>query len=233
VTYSPDLAAFIGVTGAIGTILTKNTVVLKNIPPIGTGDFYIDLQLGYSDDGTDAGVCFSEAHRMQLYFSLGGYVHSKYDRVLFVDNNPDNNLIPGAAEKLKFVAYQWYRNGAKLEGMTNQYYHEGGKQLNGVYYVQLTAEDGREYRSCDVEIVPTAGNAPQRTAVYPVPVGAGEPFTVEAEGTVHIYSFSGECVTRAEVNGTTSLTAPRVTGLYQVQIIAPDGTVDIHKLIVK
>ena len=233
VTYSPDLAAFIGVTGAIGTILTKNTVVLKNIPPIGTGDFYIDLQLGYSDDGTDAGVCFSEAHRMQLYFSLGGYVHSKYDRVLFVDNNPDNNLIPGAADKLKFVAYQWYRNGAKMEGMTNQYYHEGGKQLNGVYYVQLTSEDGREYRSCDVEIVPTASNAPQRTAVYPVPVGAGEPFTVEAEGTVHIYSFSGECVTRAEVNGTTSLTAPRVTGLYQVQIIAPDGTVDIHKLIVK
>jgi hypothetical protein len=233
VTYSPDLAAYMGQSGGSGTITAANTIVLKNIPPIGTGDLYIDLQLGYTDEEGAAGVCFSEPHRMQLYLSLGGYVHNKYDRVLFVDNNPDNNLIPGATEKLKFAAYQWYRNGVLQEGRTDQYYHEDGRQLNGVYFVRLTDVNGKQYRSCDVEIQPSAAGAPQRSAVYPVPVGAGEPFTVDAEGSVQIYSFSGECVMRTELTGTTALTAPRVTGLYQVQITAPDGSVDIHKLIVK
>ena len=234
VTYSPDLSIYMGMTGATGTITTDNTIILKNIPPIGTGDLYLDLQLGYTDEEGAAGVCFSAPHRMQLYFSLGGYVHDKYGRVLFVDNNPDNHLLPGATEKLKFAGYQWYRNGEIQIGKTDQYYHEDGRQLKGVYYVQLTDVDGRLFRSCDVEMVPdSASNAPLHSAVYPVPVGAGEPLTVEAEGAVQIYSFSGECVTRIEVYGKQTLTAPRVTGIYQVHITAPDGTVVTHKLIVK
>ena len=234
VTYSPDLAAYVGAPGASGTITTQNTVILKNIPPIkNDGDFYLDLQLGYTDEEGAAGVCFSEPHRMQLHFSIGGYVHNKYDRVLFVDNNPFNNLIDSVTQKLRFVTYQWYRNGIKQEGKTGQYYHEDGRQLNGVYFVMMYDANGTPYRSCDVEIQPSASNAPRLGAVYPVPVGAGEPLTVEAEGSLRIYSFSGECVLQTEVAGITTLTAPRVTGLYQVQITAPDGTVGIHKLIVK
>lgn len=233
VTYSPDLAKYMGAPGATGTITAENTVVLKNIPPIGSGNFYLDLQLGYADEEGAAGVCFSAAHRMQLYFSLGGYVHSKYDRVLFVDNNPDNDLIPEAAEKLKFVGYQWYRNGILQSGKTDQYYHEDGRLLNGVYYVQLTDVNGKQYRSCDVEIQPSAEAAPQHSTVYPVPVGAGEPLTVEADGTVQILSFSGECVMQAAVTGRTQMSAPRATGLYYVRITAPDGAVEMHKLIVQ
>ena len=157
------------------------------------------------------------------------------DRVLFVDNNPDNNLIPGAADKLKFVGYQWYRNGIRLEGETQQYYHEGGRALNGIYYVELTSEDGGMYRSCDVTIQPdSTASAPQHSLVYPIPVGAGQPLTIEAEGTVLIRSFAGETVTpMVKVNGKTPVTAPYMPGLYYVQITAPDGTVEMHKLIVQ
>ncbi|MBR0194708.1 MAG: PKD domain-containing protein [Paludibacteraceae bacterium] len=236
VIYSPALALIIGSSGASGTITTDNTIVLTNIPPLGIGDYYIDLQLGYADtDASDAGVCFSTAHRMVLKPSLGGYIHSKYDRVLFVDNNPDNNLIPGAADKLKFVGYQWYRNGIRLEGETQQYYHEGGRALNGIYYVELTSEDGGMYRSCDVTIQPdSTASAPKHSLVYPIPVGAGQPLTIEAEGTVLIRSFAGETVTpMVKVNGKTPVTAPYMPGLYYVQITAPDGTVEMHKLIVQ
>jgi hypothetical protein len=236
VTYSPALALILGKAGTSGTITTDQTIVLKNIPPLSNNpNYYIDLQLGYKEDASsDAGVCYSIKHRMQLDPSLGGYVHTKYDRVLFVDNNPDNNLIQGAADKLKFVSYQWYHNGLRLEGETQQYYHEGGRSLNGVYYVEMISENGGRYRSCDVEVHPSANPAPQYSSVYPVPVGAGEPLTVEAEGTVLVRSFAGETVSvPLTVYGKTQITAPYSAGIYYVQITAPDGMVEMHKLIVK
>ena len=172
---------------------------------------------------------------MNLYVSLGGYVYSKYDRVVFVDNNPNNGALPGVTDKLEFVAYQWYKNGVKQDGQTGQYYHEDGRELNGVYYVMLTDTKGVRYRSCDV-ILPkeTASSAPQRSSVYPVPAAAGQPVTVEAEGTVLVRSFAGEIIQRAEqVNGSTVINAPYIAGIYYVQITAPDGSVEMHKLIVK
>ncbi|MBO7458033.1 MAG: T9SS type A sorting domain-containing protein [Paludibacteraceae bacterium] len=233
ITYSTDLAKYMGMTDTTGTITAPGTILLENIPSIGTGDIYLLVQIGYSD-GTGEGLCFSRSQKMNLYVSLGGYVHSKYDRVLFVDNNPDNGIDVGTAEKLEFKAYQWYKNGVAQEGQTGQYYHEDGKQLNGVYYVMLTDTKDRQYRSCDV-VMPaeTEANAPQNTAVYPVPANAGQAMTIEGNGTVQITSFSGECVTRFEVNGSATVTAPRVAGMYYVQITNAAGEPELHKLIVK
>ena len=123
----------------------------------------------------------------------------------------------------------------KQEGQTGQYYHEDGRQLNGVYYVALTDSKGVQYRSCDV-ILPAenSSSAPLRTAVYPVPAEAGQPLTVEGQGTVFIRSFAGEIISRTDhLNGSALISAPYMAGIYYVQITAPDGSVEMHKLIVK
>lgn len=234
ITYSSDLAKYMGRSDTTGLISVPGTIMLENIPGIGTGDIYMLVQIGYTD-GSGEGMCFSRNYRMDLYVSLGGYVYSKYDRVLFVDNNPDNGIDVGTPEKLEFQSYQWYKNGVEQEGQTGQYYHEEGRQLNGVYYVMLTDTKGRQYRSCDV-VMPAEGEPEeaQNSAIYPVPANAGQALTVEGHGTIQILTLSGECIVRSEhVDGKTTITAPRMSGMYYVQISSDDGAWESHKLIVK
>ena len=233
--FSPYLAGLIGRSDTTGTITVNGTIILRDLPSIGEGESYLDVQIGYSGETAESEeVCYSDAHRMYLDISLGGYIHTKYDRVLFVDNNPDSNRVDGMTEKLKFVAYQWYKNGIALEGETNQYYHEGGKKLEGVFFAMLTDTQGRHYRSCDVEIKADGAAAPQASHVYPVPVAAGEAITVEAVGSAQLLSFSGERVSpTVRVEGKATLTAPYMTGLYYVQVVTEEGVMEMHKIIVK
>ena len=235
ITFSPDMAFYMGRTDTVGTITTQGLILLTDMPPIGVGDCYLNLEIGYAVDGETEGICYSAPSKLQVTFSLGGYLHTKYDRVLFVDNNPDNGIETGGAEKLKFVAYQWYKDGQILEGETKQYYHQGGASLVGTFYVLLTAENGDQYRSCEVTLPTTSGSsAPEMSHIYPVPVDAGQPLTIECFGDVQIISFYGERVSDLRnVEGSATLSAPHMQGVYFVQITAADGTVETHKLIVK
>ena len=118
---------------------------------------------------------------------------------------------------------------------TGQYYHEGGRQLIGTFYVMLTDTKGRKYRSCEITL-PTGAPVPEHrlTSIYPVPANAGEPLTIEGIGTAQILSFSGERVSQKTfVEGKATMSAPGIAGIYYVQITAPDGTMEMHKLIVK
>lgn len=234
ITYSDDLAVYMGAKDTTGIITTPGTIVFKHVPNLGEGDKYLYVQIGYRSN-TSEGVCFSAKHKMNLYPSLGGYVYSKYDRVVFVDNNPLNGALPSTTEKLEFVEYQWYKNGIEQPGQTGQYYHEGGSILYGVFYAMLKSTDGRIYRTCDIELpAEGASAAPQFSAVYPVPVGSGEPLTIEGMGQMNIYSSTGECVARMEnVDGKAVISAPYMTGIYYVQITNAEGVMETHKLIVK
>lgn len=234
ITYSKDLAKYLGRADTSGITDTEGYILIRNVPYIGTGDLHLFLELGYQG-GADQGICMSKSHEMKLNINLGGYVHSKYDRVLFVDNNPKNGLLPEVTDKLEFVTYQWYKDGILQEGDTAQYYHEDGKQLNGIYHVVLTDKKGLHYRSCDVEMPQGSPSAaPQHSTVYPIPVGAGEPITIECEGEARIVSFTGELVMQAGyIDGKATIRAPHTTGMYYIQIFDMNGKTEIHKLIVK
>ncbi len=232
--YSEDLKAYMHAADTTGAITTPGAIVFNNMPNLGTGDLYLTVQIGFSANSSE-GTCFSRSHQMRLYPSLGGYVYSKYDRVVFVDNNPKNGALPESTEKLQFVSYQWYKNGVLQEGATGQYYHEGGAELNGVFYCMLKDTKDNSYRTCDI-VLPAESKqaAPQATAVYPIPASAGEALTIEGYGKARILSFAGECVTTVErIDGQIAIPAPRVAGMYYVEITAEDGSLEIHKLIVK
>ena len=232
--YSEDLAKYMGANDTTGAITTPGTILFDHMPNLGTGNLYLNVQIGYQAESA-SGVCYSTSHLMRLYPSLGGYVYSKYDRVVFVDNNPENGALPDATEKLEFVSYQWYKNGVLQEGETGQYYHEGGAQLNGVFYCMLKDTKGNSYRTCD-KVLPEedAAPAPQYTAVYPVPVGAGEPLSIDGFGSAQIVSLAGERIANiGTIDAKATVSAPRIPGIYFVQITTEEGVVETHKLIVK
>ena len=235
ITYSDDMSVYMGRKDTVGTITTPGIIFLTNVPPIGVGDCYLELEIGYTGGVETDEICYSTPTKLQVDFSLGGYLHTKYDRVLFVDNNPANGLTTGGSEKLKFVAYQWYKNGQLLPGETKQYYHEGGANLVGIFYVVLTAESGESYRSCDITL-PTAAaaSAPEHSIVYPNPVSVNEPVSIKGFGTAQILSFYGDRIGQAiQVVGQATLAAPSMTGLYYVQLTTEEGVVEMHKIIVK
>ena len=236
ITYSDAMASVMGRKTETGMIDEEGIITITDMPAIGTGNNYLDLEIGYAGDATsEEDMCFSDPTRLRLDFSLGGYLHTKYDRVLFVDNNPENGLETGGEDKLKFVAYQWYKNDLLLEGETGQYYHEGGAQLIGTFFVILTDVHGQTYRSCEITLPTSAPVPAQRlTNIYPVPANAGEPLTIEGFGSAQILSLSGERVSQlTHVEGKATITTPGMAGIYYVQINAPDGTMEMHKLIVK
>lgn len=232
--YSEDLKNYMGKADTTGAITTPGMIQFDNMPSLGTGDLYLMVQIGYSANAGES-TCFSSSRQLRLYPSLGGYLYSKYDRVVFVDNNPQNGALPETSEKLEFVSYQWYKNGIPQEGMTGQYYHENGAILDGVFYCMLKDTKDKTYRTCDITLpAEGASAAPQRCAVYPVPANAGETITIECTGSARIISFAGECVMQANnIDEKISVSAPRIPGMYYVEIRDTEGGLDIHKLIVK
>lgn len=235
--YSPDLAKYMGKTDTIGQIPASGFIEFTNIPAIGIGDCYMLVHAGYSEEDVET-ICFSRnTQKVDIYSSLGGYVHNKFNRVLFVDNNPDNGALGEGSQKLKFKAYQWYKNRVLQEGKTEQYYHENGQELNGIYYVELTDVSGKKYRSCEVtmpEAVATDSVPPSTSTIYPVPVEAGAPLTVEGSGSIEIRSLSGEYISSvAHFEEKTVIAAPHAAGIYYVRINTPEGGFEMHKLIVK
>ena len=148
--YSPDMAARIGRRWDAGPIdPNTNEIVLHNIPLMGVGHNYIYLSLGQVPNPLEKKACMTTLAYMDLNFELGGYLHQKYGRLLFIDNNPENGLIP-VGRKLIFTAYQWFKDGRAIQGATGQFYTDDGRLLKGEYYVQVTATDGITYQTCPI-----------------------------------------------------------------------------------
>lgn len=235
--YSSLLAKYMGANDTTGVIQTPGMIVFNNVPPLpDASGLYIDLQVASSEGTYSIGEigCYSDAERIQIESRLGGYVHAKFNRLLYVDNNPDNGEVP--APKLHFTAYQWYKDGDPVDGATSQYYQENGQDLKGVYNVLLTDDKGNTYRSCDFTMPNEQSSSPASTpALYPVPVDAGAPLTVTCYGgTIEICSGTGERVLTAGTDKESMvIDAPRMTGIYHVRITHADGTTQTEKLIVK
>ncbi|MCQ2312288.1 MAG: hypothetical protein MJZ84_02405 [Paludibacteraceae bacterium] len=113
------------------------------------GDKIMYLQVGTKSEQSGQETCFSAPKEIRLQIAQGGYIMSKYDKVLFIDNNPKKDT------DHKFIDYQWYKNGAPVEGAKGQYYSEGGEILHGSYFADLTyLENGQPVvlRTCTMEM---------------------------------------------------------------------------------
>ena len=154
--YSPDMAARIGRRWDAGRLTPETSeIVLRDIPLMGVGHNFAYLSLGQVPNPLEKDACMTLMKYMDLNFELGGYVREKYGRMLFIDNNPevavsDGDISIPVSRKLTFSSFQWYKDGKKIEGATEQYYTEDGKLLQGEYYAEVTATDGITYKCCPI-----------------------------------------------------------------------------------
>ena len=243
--YSPDLASYMGTTDTVGVLNEPEdgmfTIVLRDVPPLGTGDLYLQIAVGVDEQS-----CLSRSISMDLEIALGGYVHQKYNRVLFVDNNPDNGEIQG--DKLRFCTYQWYRNGIPQEGQTGQYYQENGEVLEGTYYVYLTDTiHGVTYRSCDM-VMPQDDitYSVQQIVAYPIPAGCNQEIRISGIEMMLPTDSQAETIKAVVLNSMgevvsvhslsrlgNTLEAPSLPGVYYLRLTDGNGLTNTIKIIVE
>jgi hypothetical protein len=200
--------------------------------PLGKYSFTV---LFYTASTSGTAGCVGEVQSLSFSLDMDGYVHRKWNDVVFVDNS-DKNCEPNCDDDLTFVAYQWYKDGEPIPGATEQsYYEEGG--LNGYYQVLMTAEDGTVYRSCEYEMRPITAlnevNAPLH--LYPIPTLAGSMMQIQAEesGTLYFYNLQGVCCGQHTVEiGTRTIHAPAVSGIYLARFVSANEHLFTCKLIV-
>ncbi|MBQ9296865.1 MAG: T9SS type A sorting domain-containing protein [Paludibacteraceae bacterium] len=184
-----------------------------------------------------ASDCKGVVQTIPFRFDLDGYVHRKWNDVVFVDNS-DKNCEPNCEDDLTFVKWQWYKDGQLIDGDTTQYHYEQGG-LNGYYQVEMTTADGTVYRSCEYEMRPLSalGNVElPGLQIYPSPVRASQAVHVSmpTDGRLTWYDQYGRCVAVYELTvGTHTIPAPVTAGLYLVQSASAGAQVETIKIVVQ
>ncbi len=205
----------------------------RNTPP---GIYKAYLQFS---DGADEGVCASAEYEITISIGADGYLHTKWDDVIFVDNN-DKNGRPDAESDLSFTAFQWYKNGEPLAGATESFYYEEGG-LNGVYYAVVTTTEGTTMRLCAKEVRPsTALDAVSADgfSAFPVPADARAALSIflpENTRLLEIYTSFGVRTDAVVVDDGrwVELHAPAAAGVYVLRATLASGVVRTTKLIVR
>ena len=139
------------------------------------------------------------------------------------------NQAAAGFDKYEFSAYQWYLDGAAIEGATRSYYQQtGGLTMDGEYVLELTRTDGQVFRTCPfVPNFPTAtDNVAGEVLVSPTMPQAGEQVVVRLSeaATGELYAPAGQLVGRYNFEtGVNSLQAPAAPGLYILNVHGAHG----------
>jgi hypothetical protein len=171
----------------------------------------------------------SELYPFNFTMNLSSeYVIEKFDDVILCDNSEN-----------RFVSYQWYKDGALIDGATNQFYNDPNG-LSGVYALSVVTIDGSALITCDIQINPAVAKN-VTLSVYPNPASMGDNFivkinnlnTAELEGAVmFIYNLAGRLVyTDKNVEIVNFVNLP-TDGEYFGLIKTANGASYVYKVIV-
>lgn len=114
---------------------------------------------------------------LTLHMLRSDMIIQKWNDVLICNNSSQD-----------FVAYQWIKEGAPINGANKQFYQEKGG-LKGLYQVEATTKDGEKVLSCET-FFDLESNG--KSSLYPAPAHCGKSITVtnpnynETIETVHI-----------------------------------------------
>jgi hypothetical protein len=156
------------------------------------------------------------------------YIIDKFDDVVLCDNSSN-----------RFTAYQWYKNGIKIEGATKQFYCDPDGRV-GVYSLEVVTADGKTLISCGKGLnIP----APKKVVAYPNPIKATEVCTVKIFGftdeelktsELTVFNIQGVRVYQAkEVTNLNLMNLPAVPGVYIGHVTSRDGIDYVFKIVVR
>jgi MBG domain (YGX type) len=147
ITYSVSDPAIATVSGSVLTLLQPGTAIVKAV------------QAGDSD--YDAATAITDT----IVYESASLISEHWNDVIFFDNSSGD-----------YIAWQWYKNDAAVQGDTLQYYSES-PSLNGQYFVIATNKDGQQVQSCTLTIT-TGAAIPGGIKVFPNPASVGSTVTI-------------------------------------------------------
>ncbi len=225
-----ESAQLAGFENVINAFLPPDVIAVTVPPDASEGDYAATLRI-YNARATDGCASVSLPLAITVGFDAARYLVQKWNDVIVVNNSGDSD------HPMRFVAYQWYKDGQKIADATRQHLYEaGGLDWNAVYTVDLTTEDGRTVRSCDFVPQQPQSVAPSALVVCPNPVAAFAPLTLhlpDAVLSVSICNVQGVCVYRTTVaTDVVSLPKGFASGVYVVCAVTADGQAFLAKMIV-
>lgn len=131
-----------------------------------------------------------------------------------------------------FNAYQWYRNGEKLEGQTQPYLYLSDSKLdqNATYSVELTRDDGVVLLSC-----PMTPNSKKQVTEFPTIVGTSQKVVARLReaAKVSFYTPAGALYSVANHNsGAADIVVPAQAGLYIMAVSYTTGEHEYFRVLV-
>jgi hypothetical protein len=155
-------------------------------------------------------------------------IRQQFEDVIFFDNSSK-----------EFKSYTWYKDGILVAGQTLQYYKEAGG-LSGTYHAVATKLDGAVIMTCPLILSSTITVETLKIVPNPVKSNASYQLVTNVEVSqmqnahVEVYSIAGALLNQMTTNeGTTTLQAPSVEGIYVIRMTLANGKTFTKNLLVK
>lgn len=174
----------------------------------------------------------SSTSKLLLYKLPDNIIYKRWNDVLVVINNPDNN------GGLQFTYYKWYINGQKADCTEQYIYLPEGINATDRYSVELTTTDGITLTSCeqtfptesdDIRLYPTIVSNEAEINLY---IKSGST-TNGKSATLYISDMSGRITTRKVTGEYNKIKAPNTEGSYIIKVVTSDGKQAEFKIRVK
>ena len=203
--------------------------------------FYTDTTIveRFASPTNDATPCDSTAttHLIMNCTAGGTYIEdlivNKYDWIMLCNNRKAYTLVPNYTQ----MRYQWYRNGERIEGATDDYYTES-RMLDGCYMLRLMMIDEN---TAHIFVSETKCVNAHTISIIPNPVAAGQSAVIEyyfsesdKQGLyVDIYDNVGLLYYHIEPT-TYPIVLPSnlAVGIYNIKVVTGIGQIFNVKLIV-
>lgn len=204
---------------------TESTYTLKAIREKDLGSYSVVISLGSAE-------CSRISRKRDVKFSE--VFVRKFDRVILVDNKDS-----------LFTGYQWMKDGEVLVGETKQFFKEPeGVDLDGVYNVELTLNDGTKVLACDTTFISRSSQLKKTNMLlYPNPVARGAYVNVkldvdddfDGKSNLFIYNISGELAVKLAVKNKEILfdTSGLKEGLYLIYYGRNKKNILVQKMMIK
>ena len=221
---SNDIAEVVVTANNNGVIVINGVESNEYVEDISHGGKYILPITVISESGESR-----NEYELAMYKLSSEILVRRWDDVLAVNNNPDNN---GA---MNFVEYTWYLNGEELDGNEPYITIPNGVDTNDFISVKVVTEEGVELRSCDMnfDVIDSS------ILIYPNIVEQGEKITLNITAPQSIIvsatlsHLSGQIQPLNLILGDNIITAPQVSGTYIINVVLSSGTAKSLKFIVR
>lgn len=171
----------------------------------------------------------SEEYKLNIFKLPSNIVVKRWDDVLAVVNNPDNN------GGMIFTDFKWNMNGERLQYTTPHISLAKGVKEEDIFSVELTTQEGVTLSSCDMSFEASGSDI----LLYPTLVESGGEITIVVTApqsclvSANISDMTGHTEPLILLHGENRVAVPHSSGTYILNVQFSNGYARSVKFIVK